>query len=193
MDVKFILASSSPRRKSLLTEMGLRFLVAPAEIDESARPGETPYHLVRRLAVSKALAVGLRNPRAVIIGSDTVVALGMEIMGKPGREDRAREMLKRLSGQTHEVLTGVAVWSGAAQRGWARVATASVSFRELQTGEIQEYVATAEPLDKAGGYALQGRAGQWVSSLQGDPQTVIGLPTAVLAGLLRHISGSADR
>jgi septum formation protein len=170
--------------------MGLPFVADPANIDESRRPGETPYHLVRRLAVSKALAVAGRHEGAVIIGSDTVVALGTEIMGKPGTAAKAQSMLERLSGKIHAVYTGVAVWSGTIHRGWAKVDKTAVEFRELSEDEIMDYVRTPEPLDKAGAYALQGTAALWVRSLQGDPQTVIGLPTKVLEALLRHIAGS---
>ncbi len=185
-----ILASASPRRRHLLTQMGLEFEVHPADIDETPRRDERPEVLVRRLAVEKALVVAQKHPDALVIGADTVVALGRMILGKPHDADHARAMLQMLSGNRHEIYTGVAVWSGARQRGYASVNVAHVTFRSLTPAEIDDYVATGEPMDKAGSYAIQGGAGRFVESYVGNLEIVIGLPRDVVERLIRRLSGS---
>ncbi len=190
MEIDCVLASSSPRRRELLSKIGVSFTVDPAGIDETQRPGESPYHLVRRLAAAKAVAVALRHPHSLVIGSDTVVAQGGEVFGKPGSQANAFAMLERLSGKAHQVYTAVAVWSACEARGLVRVAIADVVFRPLSTDEIAAYVQTREPLDKAGGYAIQGQAGAWVQNFRGDQETVIGLPTTVVQALLTHFPRS---
>lgn len=140
--------------------------------------------LARRLAATKAVAGGLARPQAVIVGADTVVALGEEVFGKPGDVEEARAMLARLSGRTHHVYTGVAVFVPAAGVGRVRVAVAAVTFRPLSADEVAAYVATGEPFDKAGGYGIQGPAGRWVEAFRGNLETVVGLPLDVTEGLL---------
>lgn len=184
-----ILASASPRRRHLMESMSLQFLVVPAAVDESPRRGERPDALVRRLAVTKAVSVGQRYPDELIIGADTVVALGREILGKPRDADHARSMLQRLSGKRHEIYTGVAVWQDGKGRGRASVDVARVTFRMLSTEEIDSYIATGESMDKAGAYAIQGGAGAFVESYEGDLETVIGLPRDVLRRLIARAEG----
>lgn len=158
----------------------------PAQTDETPRDGERPDCLARRLAVTKAIVVGRRHPGSLIIGADTVVAEGGQWYGKPKNDQNAREMLRHLSGQRHQVYTGVAVWDPA--RGWGStsIAVAHVTFRPLSALEIADYVQSGEPLDKAGAYAIQGRAGQWVVAFEGNLETVIGLPLDVLQKLLSY-------
>lgn len=181
-----VLASQSPRRVQLLTTLGLEFIVDPAEMDETARLGERPDALVRRLAVAKALVVGRRHTHATILGSDTIVAKGTSLFGKPRTVEAAEEMLRKLSGTRHQVYTGVALWIPKRGRGYVRVAVAHVTFRDLSALEIREYAASGEPLDKAGAYAIQGQAGRWVTAFEGNLETVMGLPTDVVQKLLRH-------
>lgn len=187
--MKWILASSSPRRRELLTQLGLDFDVVTPNVDETPRLDEAPEALVRRLAVLKAVTVGERYPLFAVLGSDTVVALGRTILGKPRDEDHARAMLQMLSGTRHQVYTGVAIWQGCKGRGYVRVSVAHVTFRHLLALEIDAYITTGEPLDKAGAYAIQGTAGQWVESYEGNLETVIGLPRDVVERLMGRIDG----
>lgn len=184
-----ILASASPRRVELLRQTGRPFAVIPANLDETPRRRERPDVLVRRLAISKAVAVGESHPSAVTLGADTVVALGPMMLGKPHDADHACAMLQMLSGTRHEVYTGVSVWSGLSGQGYAAVSVAHVTFRPLSSLEIEDYVATGEPLDKAGSYAIQGGAGRWVESYEGNLETVIGLPRELAIRLITRIDG----
>ncbi len=181
-----VLASQSPRRIRLLERLGLEFIVDPAEMDETPKSCEQPNALVRRLAVTKALIVGQRHPNALILGSDTIVAKGTRLFGKPHTSDSAEDMLRKLSGTRHQVYTGVALWNPSQGKGHVKVAVAHVTFRVLSALEILEYVASGEPLDKAGAYAIQGQAGKWVTAFEGNLETVMGLPTDVVQKLLRH-------
>lgn len=187
-----ILASSSPRRMQLLSSIGRDFEVEAADINEMAREGERPEALVRRLAVTKALTVAHRHPGALVLGADTIVSLGMTIFGKPTTPETARQMLASLSGRKHQVFTGVAVWDESLKRGYANVAMAQVTFRSLSALDIDEYVASGEPMDKAGAYAIQGAAGRWVESFEGNLETVIGLPIDLVAHLLQRMDGFRD-
>ena len=184
-----ILASASPRRRRLMQAMGLDFRVVPADIDETPRRDERPEALVRRLAAAKAIAVGERNPGELIVGSDTTVALGRVILGKPHDAEHARRMLQMLSSKRHEVYTGVAVWRHQEGRGLVAVDVAHVTFRALSRDDIEPYIETGEPMDKAGAYAIQGGAGPWVESYEGDLETVIGLPRDVVQRLLARMPG----
>lgn len=176
-----VLASASPRRRDLLGQLGLRFTVAAADLDESPRVGEAPEAYVLRLAREKAQAVAGRFPGAWVLAADTTVVLGMELLGKPRDEAEARDMLSRLSGRTHEVHTGVAL-AGRADE--ALVVRTRVTFRSLSAGEIAWYAGTGEPLDKAGAYAIQGKGGFLVAAIEGSPTNVIGLPLGETLALL---------
>jgi septum formation protein len=180
---RLILASASPRRARLLTALGLKFRVAPADVDETARSGEKPRELVRRLAMTKA-RVRASHPSDCVIAADTVVALGDSILGKPATRAEARDMLRRLSGRTHVVATGVAVaWSG-------RMATAldltKVRFRSIDDAEIDRYVRTGEPMDKAGAYHIEGGGAAFIASVEGSPSNVAGLSLTTARRLLKR-------
>lgn len=177
-----VLASASPRRAELLTQIGLSFRACPADIDETPEAGEAPAHYVERLARAKALAILVSEPDATVIGSDTSVVLAGRILGKPAGPDEARDMLQRLSGNTHQVMTAVAVASADACE--SRVSMTEVRFRRLSDAEIEAYVATGEPMDKAGGYGIQGRGGIFVEQLRGSYSAVVGLPLQETAELL---------
>ena len=183
-----ILASQSPRRVALLAQLGLACEVQPADIDETPAPGEGPEALVRRLALAKAAAIRAReaeDPRPVL-AADTVVTLDGAVLGKPRDRADALEMLQRLSGRTHEVLTAVALLpQGGAPR--SVVDRSLVTFRSLCAGEAEAYWETGEPRDKAGAYGIQGRAGMFVTRLEGSYSGVMGLPLAPTAQLLAEL------
>ena len=149
-----VLASASPRRRDLLTLVGITHSVEPADVNEDVREGERPEAYVERLAREKAVVIAARRPDAAVIAADTTVVLNGEILGKPGSVADAEAMLRRLAGHTHTVLTGMAVWH--AGRTASAVERVEVTFRDLTGHEIAQYVATGEPMDKAGAYGIQG-------------------------------------
>jgi septum formation protein len=175
--MKLILASSSPRRAEILANAGLPFSVLSSAVDESPDPGETPAALVQRLANAKADLVTARavGP-AIVVGADTVVVLDDKILGKPRSTEEARHMLQQLSGRTHSVLTGVALVR--LPDGERREFTEStlVHFRPISEEELSSYLATEEPYDKAGAYAIQGQAGRYIPRIEGCYFNVVGLP-----------------
>jgi septum formation protein len=177
------LASVSPRRRELLTQIGVPHIVLGAHIDETARPGEKPRDYVRRMAREKALAVRERGEALPVLAADTTVVLDDVIYGKPRDREEGIAMLQRLSGRLHEVLTAVAV---ADARGVdLRLNASSVRFRSLTLEECNAYWETGEPRDKAGGYAVQGAAAVFIESLNGSYSGVMGLPLFETAELLR--------
>jgi septum formation protein len=177
-----ILASASPRRAELLQQIGLNFSVRPADIDETPAPDETPEQYVERLAREKALAVAGSSPERLVLGSDTSVVLDGTILGKPTDPADARATLARLSGATHQVMTAVAL---ATEGQCASVLVITeVCFRQLSTAEIEAYVASGEPMDKAGSYGIQGLGGIFVNELRGSYSAVVGLPLQETAALL---------
>jgi len=182
-----ILASGSPRRKRFLANLGLDFQTAAADVDESHRPGELPGEFVCRLAEAKAAGVAARNPEAWVIGADTVVVLAGEILGKPANPEEALLMLKRLQGHTHEVWTGVCVrrWQDRLTRTFA--VRTEVTFAEASESVLAAYVATGEPLDKAGAYGIQDLGVFLVGSLNGSYSNVVGLPLPELLGQLLEL------
>ena len=181
--MQLILASGSPRRLALLEELGLRPAVRPADIDETPKPNEAAAAYVERLAIEKGAAVpGQVNPEDVVISADTIVVLDGELLGKPTNDADAAAMLRRLSGRTHEVMTGVAVRHD--ERVDSFVETTVVHFGELTDYDIDWYVGTGEPADKAGAYGMQGRGGAFVSSIEGSYDNVIGLPRHRLRPLI---------
>jgi septum formation protein len=182
---RIVLASSSPRRRELLTMIGIAHEVIPADLDESYLPGEAPLVHAERLARSKAEAVLQVAADAIVIGADTIVLIDDEILGKPRDEAHAAAMLRQLSGRTHEVVTAVAV----ARRGRVEssVEVVPVTFRVLRDDEIAAYVATREPMDKAGAYGIQGYGSTIVRRIDGDFFAVMGLSLVRLVTLLtRH-------
>jgi septum formation protein len=178
-----VLASASPRRRELLGRIVADFEVAAADIDESAVPGELPVDYVGRLALEKAMAVSAQYPGEVVLGADTTVVLDGSMIGKPADEGEARSVLGRLSGRAHTVLTGLALLR-AGHPPSVRVGSTEVQFAQLGAAEIDWYVATGEPMGKAGAYALQGRGAVFVDRVDGDPTNVIGLPLNLAAQLL---------
>jgi septum formation protein len=181
-----VLASGSPRRRDLLTQAALPFQVIPAALDEALLPGEEPEHLVERLARAKAGAVAERlAPVAhLVLGADTVVAIDDEVLGKPENAAHAERLLLRLLGRTHRVLTGVAVVEAATGRVQSRVVASHVTMRDASAAEVARYVASGEPLDKAGAYALQGTGRNFVLRVEGSESNVIGLPLDETLALL---------
>jgi septum formation protein len=181
---RIILASHSPRRRELLAALGIAFEVIGTDLDESATPGESVEQHVMRLAGQKAWAVSSKSPDAVVIGADTVVVVDGVVLGKPAGEADAARMLGMLSGRAHEVLTGIAVIVPQCQDAYAQVVRTAVVMRVLDPKEIAAYVATNEPMDKAGAYAVQGLASAFITRIEGSYPNVVGLPTAELIGLL---------
>jgi len=181
-----ILASASPRRQEFLQRLGLEFEVAPAHIDETPQPGETPEGFVRRMAAGKAEQIARKRPEAVVLGADTVVVSGNVIFGKPSSRQEALETLKQLQGQAHLVLTGFAVVSHSLAVNEVDVRTTEVVFDSFPEEVLRAYVESGEPMDKAGGYGIQDRGAFLVHSINGSYSTVVGLPiNAVVQALLR--------
>lgn len=184
--MRLVLASQSPRRADLLRLAGYRFDIQPAHVDEAVRTGEQPDAFVERLAREKAAAVARLRPDDVVIGADTVVVVNHVVLGKPDDVVHAQDMLRRLSGRTHEVWTGVAV--SLAGRIEAEVSRTLVQFTHLTEEELAWYVATGEPFDKAGAYGVQGLASRFVERIEGSYSNVVGLPVSVVARLLRAVA-----
>ncbi len=182
-----ILASRSPRRAELLTRAGYRFEVVPPDVDERLRAGEAPRDYVARLAAEKAAAVAPRYPARVVLAADTTVVVGSAVLGKPRDANEAAEMLRRLSGRAHDVLTGVAVRRGGACA--SGVERTAVHLADLDEALIAWYVATGEPSDKAGAYGVQGIASRFVTRIEGSYSNVVGLPLALLDRLLARLAG----
>lgn len=173
MGVSLILASGSPRRRVLLEELGLDPIIRPADIDETPLPGEQAAPYVERLAREKGAAVDAEDGD-VVISADTIVTIDGDLLGKPGDDEEAATMLRRLSGRTHQVMTGVAVRVDGETTSF--VETTTVHFAELSDADINWYISTGEPADKAGAYAMQGRGGAFVTAIEGSYDNVIGLP-----------------
>jgi septum formation protein len=185
IDVVLILASASPRRFDLLSAAGFTFTVRPVDIDEQPLDGESPRDYVLRLAIEKAAAAAAApnaNPGEVVLAADTSVVVGDQILGKPRDGEDARRMLALLSGREHEVLTGVAIRRDG--REVTALACSRVHFLPLTTEEITWYVASGEPMDKAGAYAVQGLASRFVAEIHGSYANVVGLPVALVYKLL---------
>ncbi|MEO8114930.1 MAG: Maf family nucleotide pyrophosphatase [Phenylobacterium sp.] len=181
---RLVLASASPRRLDLLRQIGLEpDAVAAAEVDESPLKDETPRRLALRLAAAKAARVAGLEPQAHVLAADTVVAVGRRVLPKAADEAEVRSCLALLSGRAHRVLTGVAVAAPDGRRA-QRLVESRLHFKRLTAHEIDAYVASGEGLGKAGGYAIQGRAGAFVMSLQGSYSAVVGLPLYESLGLL---------
>jgi septum formation protein len=191
-----VLASASPRRHQLLTQVGVAFEVRPADLDETPCPGERPGETLARLARAKALAVAdaIVEPGRLVLGADTGVVLGDTLFGKPSDPADAIEMLAQLAGRTHTVITEVAIAQSRSGRVWQCNATSRVALRAATREEIELYVAGGEPLDKAGAYAFQGEGRAFVSRVEGSESNVIGLPLdETLALLARARAALANR
>lgn len=177
-----ILASGSPRRRALLEELGLDPIVRSPDIDETALPNEQPAAHVERLAIEKGQTVSC-DADDVVISADTIVTIDGQLLGKPTDDAHAAAMLRQLSGRTHQVMTGVALRSNGEVQSFVEATT--VHFAELTNADIDWYVSTGEPADKAGAYAMQGRGGAFVTAIEGSYDNVIGLPRFRLRSLLR--------
>lgn len=180
---EIILASASPRRKELLSTAGLEFTVEVADVEEAIDENATPDGVVMSLALQKAQAVAQADPTATVIGADTVVVLDGEILGKPENEQNAIEMLTALSGRSHTVYTGVAIINGEKVKNFCEAT--QVEFFPLTEDEIRSYVATGEPMDKAGAYGIQGKGCVLVRKIDGDYFNVVGLPVSRVCRELR--------
>lgn len=195
-----VLASASPRRQDLLTNAGISFAVQPADVDETPLLGESARECAERLAREKALAVWKTRPQDLVLGADTVVVVDGIMLAKPIDRDDAARMLRMLSGRVHEVITGVCL-AGGARSPESRVPsdrqtvpenvktsseTTLVTMTEISEQEIRDYVASGEPMDKAGAYAIQGMASRWIPRIEGDYSNVVGLPVALVYRMMRE-------
>jgi septum formation protein len=191
--MKLILASASPRRAEILRDAGIPFAILSSAVDETPFPEETPSQHVQRLADAKAELVAARavGP-AIIIAADTVVTLEGRIIGKPSSTDDARQVLERLSGRTHSVVTGVTLIRLPDAERINFVETTQVQFATISSDEITRYLATEEPYDKAGAYAIQGRAGRYIPRIEGDYFNIVGLPLARVTQALADLGWSED-
>ena len=182
---RVILASQSPRRRELLTLVGITHEVRPADIDETYLAGEKPAPHAERLARGKCAVIAEREPDALVIGSDTIVVVDGEVLGKPKDEGDAAHMLRRLSGRSHLVVTAVAVaWRGEIR---SAVEDVNVTFHSLSDDDIAAYIATREPMDKAGAYGIQGYGATIVERVDGDYFAVMGLPLQLLVRVVREL------
>jgi septum formation protein len=184
-EIRVVLASQSPRRQQLLDLIGIRHEVRPANIDESPRPREAPRRHAERLAREKASTIATRDPDLITIGADTVVVINRKVLGKPADAAEAAWMLELLSGREHTVITAVAVARGRKIR--SAIEEVKVKFRRLRPDEIETYIETGEPMDKAGAYGIQGFGATIVEHIEGDYFAVMGLSLVRLVGLLRDV------
>jgi septum formation protein len=186
--VRLLLASASPRRADLLTTAGYEFDILPADVDESIRQGELPEPYVRRVAEAKAAAVESKAKGRIVLAADTVVVVDGRILGKPVDDGDAARMLRLLSGRRHDVMTAVTVrTAGDPITGDTRVETSAVELAHLSMAEIDWYVSTGEPMDKAGAYAIQGLASRFVTRIEGSYSNVVGLPVALVSVMLKAL------
>ena len=186
-----ILASASPRRQELLSSAGISFEVLPSEVDEGFREGEPPEEYVLRLARRKAKKAGERHKDRWVLAADTVVVIDGRILGKPGDRQEVREMLGVLSGQEHRVITGFCLLRGDSGKSREGTVTTWVRFKRLSSREIEWYLDTGEPFDKAGAYAIQGKAAFMVKEIRGSYTNVVGLPLTEVIEALQEM-GAVD-
>jgi len=183
---RIVLASASPRRKELLEQIGLRFEVDPTNYDEERTAASEPHGMARGLSLGKARSAARKHRNAIIIAADTLVVLDGTVFGKPHTNAQAREMLRAFSGRTHSVITGFTILDAETGKVLSRSVETRVHMRKLTLEEIDSYVRTKEPLDKAGGYAIQGWGVVLVDRIEGDYSNVVGLPLSALAESLRE-------
>ena len=183
--MRLILASASPRRRELLAQIGLRFDVLPAHIDETRRHGEDPAAYVQRLALEKARVIHGLHPDALVLGADTTVELDGHALEKPTDRADAERMLRALAGRQHHVHTGLALLSPTQEL--RHLETTGVTFAPIPDADLEHYLNSAEPFDKAGAYGIQGYAARWIPRIEGDYFNVMGLPLAATVRLLREL------
>lgn len=184
---RLTLASGSPRRQEILTNLGLNFTVLPANIDESPQPAEEPQSYALRMAVQKAMAAANKVESGLIIGADTIVVVNGQIMGKPCDAAEAAQQLRALSGREHIVFSGLGIVDKSTGRTVSTLEQTIVYFKEMSDAEIQAYIGTGEPLDKAGSYGIQGKGAVFIRRIEGDYFNVVGLPVAKLYSLLGEL------
>jgi len=189
---RLILASASPRRRELLAATGLTFEILPADLDESPHPGESAETYVRRLAIAKAQAIAPHHPGAIVLAADTTVTIDGLLLGKPQSPEEARWMLGQLSGRWHAVVTGVAVVAAATNHCAVKVIGSRVQMRPFALATIEWYLASGEPLDKAGAYAIQGLGAALIERVEGSYTNVVGLPLTETLSLLGRFGIAAD-
>jgi len=177
------LASASPRRRELLDQIQVSYTVLPANIDETPIEGESALQFVKRLALEKARCVYRQSPEIPALGADTIVIINQQILGKPENQDHAKRMLKMLSGHTHQVMTAVAIYNGETEHVVA--CTSEVEFAKLNDQQLEAYLLTGEPIDKAGAYAIQGVAAQFIKTIKGSYSSIMGLPLYETTELLK--------
>ena len=183
---KIVLASASPRRAEILRTVNWPFETLPLDVDETRESGEDAAAYVQRLARAKAEAAARRSPGSTFVGADTVVVISHQILGKPADQDDARGMLRQLSGQWHQVLTGVALIDSATSESKVACEITEVKFAVMSRDEIDWYVASGEPMDKAGAYAIQGLGARFIEGIRGDYFNVVGLPVRLLYKMVRE-------
>jgi septum formation protein len=176
LSAPLILASASPRRQELLQSAGLKFKIIPAHVNENSLAGESPRQHVQRLASDKAMVIAKKYPEAWVLGADTIVVIDGIVLGKPESKTQARKMLRKLSGREHKVFTGFTIAHVAAEIYRTKVIQSAVQFKTIHPEEMEWYVASDEPYDKAGGYAVQGQGAYFIRSIRGSYTNVIGLP-----------------
>lgn len=186
-DPIIILASNSPRRRELLSQIGLSFITDPSDVDEQVQAGEPPESYAVRVALDKARAAAVRAGKGIIIAADTIVVLGDTLLGKPADRLDAERMLSLLSGRMHVVITGLAIIDAAEGKTVTGTSLTRVWFRDLSQDDITSYVKSGEPLDKAGAYGIQGKGALFVRKIEGCYFNVVGLPLSLLGELLRNI------
>jgi septum formation protein len=184
-----VLASESPRRKALLRDLGLRLKIVPADVPEIPWPGEDPRLFSRRMAEEKAGIVSILHPGQWVLGADTVVVLGKKLLGKPKNPQEAKKFLSLLSGETHWVITGFCLMNRSLNRSLIKSVSTQVTFKSLSLTEIEWYVQTGEPLDKAGAYAIQGKGAFCVKKIRGSYTNVVGLPVTEVLAALEKVAG----
>jgi len=185
MGEKLILASASPRRQALLRVLGVPFIVRGSEVDETPRPGESPEAMAGRLSRAKAWDIAQGVPTGLVLAADTLVVLGMEVLGKPANPEEAAAMLRRLRGRMHRVVTAFTVVDVAVRREHTEAVTTRVWMRDYSNAEIEAYVASGGPMDKAGAYAIQDPRFAPVARVEGCPANVMGLPLCRVERVLR--------
>jgi septum formation protein len=183
---QIILASASPRRTELLDLAGISHVVDPADVDESALPGENAFDYAKRIALAKAVKTAERHTSGLVLGADTIVLVENEILGKPSSREDATRMLRLISGREHEVITAVALVDAQTGRSEVGLEVTEVKVKELASAELEEYLETGEPFDKAGAYGIQGRASVFVEGIRGCFFNVVGLPLARLDRMIKE-------
>lgn len=183
---KIILASQSPRRKQLLEQIGLKFEVDPSNYEEDMTLKMDPARLAEQLSLGKAKDVAKRHKNSIIISADTIVAVDNEVFGKPKTPEKAKYMLQKLSGRAHSVITGFTIIDTETNKQISKSVETKVYFKKLSEEEMDAYIATGEPLDKGGGYAIQGLASLFVEKIEGDYFNIVGLPILALTEELKN-------